>query len=85
MAMTDVDTTDAAAPDGRGLGGKTVAPWDRACGHETSRRGGGVRERRVGEGERGERRGGDRKGGRSLGVRRHAQQIGSTPTRASTR
>ena len=36
-----------------------------------------MRERRVGEGERGERRaGGDRKGGRSLGVRRHAQQIG---------
>ena len=70
--------------DGRGLGGKTVAPWARACGHETSRRGGGVRERRVGEGERGERRGGDRKGGRSLGVRRHAQQIGPTPTRAST-
>ena len=83
MAMTDVDTTDAAAPDGRGLGGKTVAPWDRACGHETSRRGGGEGEK----GRRGRARGDERRlpQGRSpLGVRRHAQQIGSTPTRAST-
>ena len=52
------------APDGRGLGGTTVAPWARACEHETSRRGGGVRERRVGEGEREEMRGDFRRGGR---------------------
>ena len=42
-----------------------------------------MRERRVGEGEREEMRGDDRRGG-ALGVRRHAQQHGHTPTRAST-
>ena len=50
MAMTDVDATDAAAPDGRGLGGKTVAPWARACVRARDEQ-----ERRGCEGEKGRR------------------------------